>query len=144
MEKRSIYTIQTLLEELKEKLPPFSKGMIFETLKPIYPSVKIPREKRNIVYKDVSCTKPLAVDRKSKNNFIKENSPLADFYKNVSRGDFLEIIDIDNKIAKCKNLSIKEEIIENFYKDEVIEISFDMIADGTLKQMKRKVDKYLQ
>lgn len=144
MEKRSIYTIQTLLEELKEKIPSFAKEMIFETLKPIYPSVKVPKEKRNITYRDVCCTKPLAVDRKSKNKFIKEESPLADFFKNTTRGDFLKVIEIDDKKALCINLSIHEEIIDKFYKDELISVSFDMIADGTVKQVKRKIDKYLQ
>ena len=64
--KRSIYTLERLLEEVKSTTPSFKVGQLFETLKSIYPEVFIPRYKKNITYKGISFTKPLANSRKSK------------------------------------------------------------------------------
>ena len=37
MERKSVYTIRSLLEELKKQFPGFRVNQIFETLKSIYP-----------------------------------------------------------------------------------------------------------
>lgn len=143
--KRSTYTIQQLLDEVKQTIPSFEEGQIFETLKSIYPSTKIPRFKRNITYKNISFTKPLASSRKAKENFIKEDSPVADFFKNTTKGDFLRVVSTDGKTAKCINLSLRDSIREDFYSNEedYILIDYTDIANGTVKQFKRKnVEKY--
>ena len=136
------YTLETLLEEMKTEIAPFKEGMIFETMKSIYPSADVPKEIKNITYKGKSFTKPLANTRKAKKQFIKENSPIADFINETTRGDFLKVVSVEGTIAKCVNVSMTEEIIDKFYKDETIDISVDSIIDGFIKQYRRKVDKF--
>jgi hypothetical protein len=143
MQKKSTHTINTLLEELKQKFPCFEKKQIFEILKSIYPDSSIPREKRNITYGERTFTKPLAVSRKDKARLIKEESDLISFFKNTSRGDFIQVIETDGKVAKCENLSLKEDIRKKYYSDSPITISFKDIANGTVKLFRRKVDKYI-
>lgn len=147
MEKRSIYTIRTLLEELKEKTPKFEINQIFETLKSIYPDSKINKENKNIVLEGKEFTKPLVLNRKSKNNLLKENNPMTSFFRNFSRGDFLKVVEVKNKEAKCINISLKEKIRKKYYSNEetkYIILTFNDIANGNVKIMKRKVDKYLK
>jgi len=144
MEKRADYTIQTLLDELKEGLPTLTKGMIFETQKTIFPTSNLPKGKRNIIYKDISFTKPLACNKKDKDNYFKEDSPISDFFKETSRGDFLEVIKVENKTAYCKNLSLNEEIKEEFYKNELVPITYDDVASGIVKLYRRKIDKFFK
>lgn len=140
---RSKYTLNKLLEEIKATVPAFKVGQIFETTKSIYPDVRIPRSKKNITYKDISFTKPLACDKKGKERFLKEESPLADFFKNTSKGDFLQVVKVENKKAYCVNLSLKEEVREKFYKDEYIVLDYLAVVDGTVKPFKRKsIEKY--
>lgn len=141
--KRSMRTLESLLEEMKSTIPSFKVGQLFETLKSIYPDVKIPRSRKNITYKGISFTKPLASNKKAKENYIKEESPLSDFFKNTSKGDFLQVVKIENKKAYCVNLSLKEDIRDNYYKEEYIAIDYMMIVNGTIKPFKRKnIEKY--
>jgi len=146
MEKRrSTYTINTLLEELKEKFPSFEKNQIFEIQKSIYPDSEIPKIKRNISFDGKVFTKPLAVSKRDKNLFIKEENKLINFFKNVSRGDFVQVIKTDGKVAKCKNLSLKEDIRKKYYDNDesLVILTLDSLADGTAKLFKRKVEKYI-
>lgn len=143
MRKRVAHTIGTLLEELKKDIPNFRNGQIFEILKSIYPDTKIPKEKRNVTYNNISFTKPLACDRKTKAKYSKEKSPVADFFKDTTRGDFLKIVETNGYSAKCINLSLKDSIREKFYRNEIVEINFNMVARGDIKQFRRKVSKYL-
>lgn len=142
MEKRSTYTIQTLLEELKEGLPELKQGMIFETHKSIFPSPETPKENRNITYRESSFTKPLACNKKDKENYVKENSPAADFFAETSRGDFLRVEEIKNNIAYCTNLSMTEDIKDEFYKEELIPITYNDIAAGKVKIYRRNIEKF--
>lgn len=144
IEKRSTYTIKTLLQELKKTTPIFKVGQIFETLKSIYPDTNLPRNKVDIKIDDTLFTKPLASSRKDKIKYIKENSPISNFFKNISKGDFLKVVELKDNNAICINLSLKEGIREKYYNNEKIIISFNMIANGTIKQFKRKVIKYLE
>lgn len=147
MEKRSVYTIQTLLEELKEKTPHFEINQIFETLKSIYPDSEISKENKNIVLNEKEFTKPLALNHKDKSFLLKEESPMISFFKNFSKGDFLKVVKIDGKKAKCINISIKEKVKKKYYNDnetKYINLSFSNIANGEVKLMKRKIDKYLK
>lgn len=143
--KRSTYTINTLLEELKERFPRFEKNQIFEIIKSVYPDSSIPKNKRNISFNGKIFTKPLAVSRRDKAVFIKENNKMTSFFKNLSRGDFIQVIETDGKTAKCVNLSLKEDVKQKYYNDEVslIELTFEDIANGTVRPFKRKVDKYI-
>lgn len=144
MKKQSAYTIATLLEELREELPHFRKNQVFETLKSIYPNDTISRDKKNIVYKGKLFTKPLAVSKKDKSVFLKEDSVIQKFFRSFSKGDFLRVMETDGKIAKCINESIKKEIVDRFYKEELITITLEDIANGTVKFFRRKIDKYLE
>lgn len=141
--RRSTYTLQQLLNEIKSTAPSFKVGQLFETLKSIYPDVHIPREKKNITYKGTSFTKPLANSKKAKQTFLKEESPVADFFKNTTRGDFLQVVKIENKKVYCVNLSLKEDIREKFYKEDYIIVDYMMVANGTIRPYKRKnIEKY--
>lgn len=140
---RSSNTLNNLLKEIKTTIPAFKVGQIFETTKSIYPDVKIPKSKKNIVYKDTFFTKPLASDRKSKERFLKEESPLSDFFKNINKGDFLQVVKVENKKAYCVNLSLKEDVREKYYKDEFVVLDYLAIVNGIVKPFKRKsIEKY--
>ena len=145
MEKKSEHTIRTLLIELKEKFPSFEKNQIFETLKSIYPSDEISKNKKNITYDNKTFTKPLAVNRKDKTAMKRHDNSLVAFFKNVTRGDFLQVVETDGKIAKCINLTLEENIKKRFYNDDEsrVKITLEDLANGTVKPFRRKVDKYL-
>jgi len=142
MEKRSVYTIKTLLEELKENLVTFKNGMIFETIKSIFPTTEVPKNKRIVEFNKISFTKPLACNKKDKENYLKEDSPVANFFKENKRGDFLQVVEVKNEIAYCKNLSLKEEISKKYYKDELIKITYDDLISGNIKLYRRNIQKF--
>lgn len=148
MEKRSSYTIATLLEELKQKFPKFEKDQIFETLKSIYPDSTISKENKNITLGKKVFTKPLALNKKSKSFLLKQENEMISFFKNLSKGDFLKVIKIEeNGNAKCINLSLCENIRKQYYNDDetkYINLTFNDIANGNVKLMRRKIDKYLK
>jgi len=142
---RSVYTINSLLEELKEKFPRFEKDQIFEIVKSVYPDSSIPKDKRNISFDGKVFTKPLAVSRRDKAVFVKEENKMTTFFKNLSRGDFIQVVETNGLTAKCVNLSLREDVKQKYYKDEgsFIRLSFEDIANGTVRPFKRKVDKYI-
>jgi hypothetical protein len=144
-QKRSTYTINTLLEELKERFPRFEKNQIFEIVKSVYPDSSIPKEKRNISFNGKVFTKPLGVSRRDKSVLVKENDKMTSFFKNLSRGDFIQVVETDGQTAKCVNLSLKEDVKQKYYNDDVscITLTFEDVANGTVRQFKRKVDKYI-
>ena len=141
--KRSVHTINTLLEELKEKLPRFEINQIFETLKSIYPDSTIPKEKRNILFEGKIFTKPLAASRRDKFSMNKEKNIMVEFFKDITKGDFLKVTEVNGNKAKCVNITIKESVINKYYQDDYIIITLDDVANGTVKPFKRKVDKYI-
>jgi hypothetical protein len=143
--KRSKHTINSLLEELKEKFPRFEQNQIFEIVKSVYPDSSIPKNKRNISFDGKVFTKPLAVSRRDKAVFIKENNNMTSFFKNLSRGDFIQVVETDGKSAKCVNLSLKEDVKLKYYNDNdsSIKLTFEDVANGTVRPFKRKVDKYI-
>lgn len=146
MSKRSSYTIGQILKELKEELPSFKKGMVFETLQTFFPAEKKPREEKNIEINEQSFTKPLACSRKDKEKYIKEESPVADFHEEKTRGDFLRAVKInkDKGIAYCSNISLKEFIREKYYSEELIPITYDDIISGKVKIYRRKIEKFFK
>jgi hypothetical protein len=131
---------------MKEQFPGFKKGQIFETIKSIYPKSTIDKKKKNIKYNGRVFTKPLALSKKDKNLLVKESSDLLSFFNDITRGDFLQIIETDGKKAVCKNLSFRENIREAFYNDKesFVTISYDDLAMGNVKMFRRKIDKYLK
>ena len=147
MEKRSSYTITTLLEELKQKFPKFEKNQIFETLKSIYPDSTVNKENKNITLGKNTFTKPLALNRKDKSFLLKRENEMISFFRNLSKGDFLKVIKVEkNGSAKCINLSLQENIKEQYYNDnetKYINLAFNDIANGNVRLMRRKIDKYL-
>lgn len=134
-------TLREILEEARKNLPEFKKGQYFEILKSIYP-VNENKENRNIVVNGRLLTKPSAVDKKTKREFIKHNSPLKDFFNNKTKGDIVQVIEVNNDTAKCINLNLNEEIKEKYYKNHFIFLSYEDIINGTIKQVKRNVEKY--
>ena len=142
--ERSAYTIRSLLEELKEHFPKFENDQIFETLKSIYPDSKIPKEKKNIKLENVTFTKPLALSRKDKSSLIKEESKMVGFFKNLSRGDFLRVVGVEESSAKCINVSLNEDVAKKYYKDEVVILTIEDVANGIVRPYKRKISKYLK
>ena len=147
MRDRTEHTIKSLLEELKADFPCFQKNQIFETLKSIYPDSTVKRKNKTIKLNAKNFTKPLAVSRKDKAVMIKEGNKMLSFFRNVSKGDFLKVVEINENLAKCVNLSIRENIRNKYYKDEetkFVNISFEDIANGNLRLAKRKIDKYLK
>lgn len=142
---KKIYTLNTLLEELKNQTPKFEEGQIFEVLKSMYPNEKI-GEIRNIITEEKTATKPLACSSKSKKEFKKDKSLFYNFFKDNTRGDFLEIIETDGYIAKCINRSIKEEILKEHYSNismRYITIKFEDILSGSVKRVYRGIKKYI-
>ena len=146
MSKRSSYTIGQILKELKEELPSFKKGMVFETLQTFFPEENKPREEKNIEINEQSFTKPLACSRKDKEKYIKENSPISEFHEETTRGDFLRAVKInkDKGIAYCSNISLKESIREKYYLEELIPITYDDIISGKVKIYRRKIEKFFK
>jgi len=142
MLEKSTYTIQTLLDELKNGLPKFKVGMIFETIQSIFPGSNVNRDKKNVVINGRESTKPLACNRKDKENYVKENSHFANFFKERTRGDFLKVIAIENNVAFCENLSLKENIKESFYENELVPITYDDLLNGLVRLYRRKVERF--
>lgn len=144
MSKR--YTLYELLEEIKKQTPKFEKGQFFEVLKSLYPDVSIGENVKNISFEDKKATKPLACSSRAKREFEKDNSPFCEFFKDNTRGDFLEIVETDGYNAICINRSIKEEIIQEHYSDKsmrYIEIKFEDIVVGNVKRVYRGINKYI-
>lgn len=146
MSKRSSYTINQILKELKEEIPSFKKGMIFETLQTFFPEQEKLREEKNISIENHSFTKPLACSRKDKEKYIKEESPIADFHQENTRGDFLRAVKINKEkgIAYCSNISLKESIRNKYYLNELIPITYEDIISGKVKIYRRKIDKFFE
>jgi len=141
-----VYTLGSLLEELKEQTPKFEVGQFLEVQKSIYPTTKVFKEFKNILIEEKEYTLPLAASHKGKRQFKKDNSPFFNFSKDNTRGDFLEIIETDGNTAKCINRSLKEEIQQRYYINEdmkYIQITFDHVVDNTIKRVYRGIKKYI-
>jgi hypothetical protein len=133
-------TLQDLLDEAKKKLPEFKEGQYFEALRSIYPE-KNPD--KNIEIDGKRFTKPLAVDKKTKREFSKNNSPFNEFFKNKKKGDLLKIIEVNGEIAKCENVSLNEEFKKKYYENHYIFISYKDLIEGTIKRVYKNIDKYV-
>lgn len=144
---KKIYTLSDLLEEVRNQTPKFEKGQYFEVLKSIYPDVSIGEEVKNLsIGENARATKPLACSSKAKKEFIKDKSPFGCFFKENTRGDFLEIVETDGLKAICINRSIKEEILNEHYSDDdmrYIVIKFDDIVNSNVKRVYRGISKYI-
>jgi hypothetical protein len=144
MENKASYTLRLLLEELGKNIPPFRVGQVFETIKSVYPTSEVKRSKRNIIVEGVEITKPCAVGKKSKQLFLKDKSPFADFYSDFKHGDLLKIVKIENNTALCENISFKKEVKEKYYKDDLVKISKEDIINGVIRQVKRNVNRIIE
>ena len=72
-------SISKILNRLENEMPMVEEGDIIETIKTIYPSLKIPKKERNIVLEGVEMTMPLASSRESKMLLNKEKSVIKKF-----------------------------------------------------------------
>lgn len=142
-----IYTLNELLEEVRSQTPKFEKGQFFEVLKSIYPDVSIGEDIKNIsIGENAKATKPLACSSKAKREFGKDKSPFYYFFKDNTRGDFLEIVETDGFSAKCVNRSIKQKVLEEHYSDDemkYITIKFEDILNSNVKRVYRGIKKYI-
>ena len=139
-------TLYQLLEEIKNQTAKFEKGQFFEVLKSMYPNVLIGENIKNISLKERKATKPLACSSKSKKEFEKDKCIFNDFFKDNTRGDFLDIIETDGYVAKCINRSIKDEILKEHYNDKSMKyiiIKFEDILNGNVKRVYRGISKYI-
>lgn len=146
-DKRSSRTIQSILNELKEGLPAFKKGMVLETLSTFFPDENKPRSEKNIeINENISFTKPLACSKKDKEKYEKEHSPISEFHEEKTRGDFLRVVKINKEkgIAYCQNVSLKESIRNKYYQNEIIPITYDDIVSGKVKIYRRKIEKFFE
>lgn len=141
------YTLYELLEEIKNQTPKLEKGQFFEVLKSIYPDSSINEDIKNFTFENgKKATKPLACSSKAKKEFLKDNSPFYEFFKDNTRGDFLEIIETDGYNAVCINRSLKDNIVNKYYGDDalrMIHIKFDDIVSGVVKRVYRGINKYI-
>ena len=144
MEEKTVLTLRLLLEEIKKDLPPFKIGLIFETMKSIYPSAAVKRSDKNILVEGIEITKPLAVSKKAKELFKKDKSVLADFYINFKKGDYLKIINVIDGSAICENISIKKEYKERYYNKQFVILTSEDIINGNVKQVKRGTKKLIE
>lgn len=145
MNKR--YTLNQLLEEVRQQTPKLEVGHYLEVLKSIYPDVSIGEDIKNIsIGENARATKPLACSSKAKREFKKDKSPFCEFFKDNTRGDFLEIVETDGFSAVCVNRSIKDDILEEHYSDEsmrLVTIKFEDIVNGNVKRVYRGIKKYI-
>jgi len=140
------YTLRELLEEIKEQTPKFEKGQFLEVLKSIYPDVSIGDSLKNISTNDKKATKPLACSSRDKKEFQKNKSVFYEFFKDNTRGDFLEIVETDGFDSICINRSLKDEIINEHYNNDpmrLIKIKFEDTVIGNVKRVYRGISKYI-
>lgn len=140
---RTNTTLGKLLEDLKKDLPSLKVGMFFETLKSIYPTEDIAKENKNIILEGDVYTKPLALSKKEKKEMISENSPFESFFNERDKGDYLKIIKKEDGIYYCRNISLKEEVLNKYYKNDYIKITDKDIINDTVKPIIRIRHSYL-
>jgi hypothetical protein len=141
-----MYTLGALLEELRSQHPKFEVGQFFEVHKSIYPSNIISSKNKNVLIEGKILTLPLACSQKAKRQFKKDKSPFLNFSKDNTRGDFLEIIEIDGNTAKCINRSLSEEIQQKYYISndvKYINITFEDVLDNTVSRVYRGIKKFI-
>ena len=140
-----IYTLSSLLEEVKNQTPKIEVGQFFEVHKSIYPDVSIGENKNLSIDEETKATKPLACSSKAKREFKRDNSPFYYFFKDNKRGDFLEVVETDGYQAKCINRSIKEDILEKHYKGDMkfVSVKFEDLISGNVKRVYRGIKKYI-
>jgi len=135
-----IYNFSSLLEEIKEEYTSLKEDQVYETLKPFYSSAI----DRHIILEGKKITKPLAVSKKNKNTFKRDKSPLVEFYNDIKKGDYLKIIEIKDKVGKCVNISLKEEIADKYYKEEYVYLTIENVILGDVKLVQRGASKILK
>ena len=131
--------MNNIITTFQEEFEGFKEGQVLETLKPIYPKSDIPKEKRIITFGGITFSKPLALGKKSKAVLIKDKSVLSFFFREIKFGDLLLVKKVTNRLAYCTNLSIKDEIKNQFYKNEFVFISEIDLANGLVKKFTKKL-----
>lgn len=142
---RKSYTLKELLAEIKSEKTGFEVGHFYEVKKSYYPNSRIKKDVKNIIVEGKEVTLPLACSSKSKRGFSKDGMLFETFFKNITRGDFLKIIETDGIKATCVNKSLKEDIFGEYYNEELkhIIISHEDILSGCVKRVYRGINKYI-
>ena len=131
-------SISKILNRLENEMPMVEEGDIIETIKTIYPSLKIPKKERNIVLEGVEMTMPLASSRESKMLLNKENSKLLNIFRDIDRGDILIVKEIHPKKIVVENCSLKEEYKKDFEieKLDIIKGNFNVVKRRSIDLIK--------
>ena len=139
--KKSITIMKKMVDSFKEEFEGFEVGQIFETQRPIYPEADCPKEDKIITFGGLTFTKPLALGKKDKYYLLKEDSVLSFFFKELKFGDLLLVKRVENGLAYCSNLSIKDEIKSQFYKKEkgIFTITEMDMATGLVAKFKKSL-----
>lgn len=131
-------SISKILNRLENEMPMVEEGDIIETIKTIYPSLKIPKKERNIVLEGVEMTMPLASSRESKMLLNKENSKLLNIFRDIDRGDILIVKEIHPNKIVVENCSLKEEYKKDFEieKLDIIKGNFNVVKRRSIDLIK--------
>lgn len=125
-------TINNILKRLEQEMvPSITTQDIIETISTLYPTPEHLKE-NNLVINETVMTSPLASSAEVKSLLQKDKSPLLEIYKELSRGDVLKVLEINNSEILVENLSIKEEYRKPFKINKID------IAKGNFNVVKRK------
>lgn len=134
-------TLEDILVEARNTIPELKEGQVFETMTSIYPNDTISPDLKNITVDGSRLTLPKASSSKAKKQFRKKDSYLKELFKDGIKGDYLMVEKvIDKNTFFCKNISIKEEMLDKYFSDKqmkYIRLSKDDILQGNIKRVYR-------
>lgn len=140
-------TLEALLEEAKKEIGKVEKGQVYETLNSIYPGGDVLPSEKNVIINGVKMTLPLASSSKTKKEFRKKGDSFYDFFKEGIKGDYLLVEEISGDDIVCKNISITEGSMKDYYKYpsmKKIVISKEDIINGNVKRVYRGYKGHLE
>ena len=140
-------TLEILLEEAKKEIGKIEEGQVYETLNSIYPNDKIPASEKNVVVNGNKMTLPLASSSKTKKEFRRKGDSFESFFKEGIKGDYLLVEEVSGDDIICRNISIAEGGMKDFYKHssmQKIVISKEDIIKGNVKRVYRGYKGHLE
>jgi hypothetical protein len=140
-------TLEALLEEAKKEIGKIEVGQVYETLNSIYPDDSVLPSEKNVIINGNKMTLPLASSSKTKKEFRKKGDSFYNFFKEGIKGDYLLVEDISGNDIVCKNISITEGSMKDYYKYpsmKKISITKDDIVKGNVKRVYRGYKGHLE